>query len=461
MAVFWARPNHKYLFLIETLFMFLAAMAAFMVRFRLSEWNVFAYPYLVPKMALTISVTQLCLYYNDLYQFGKVRRLHDLVLAILQAIGAATVALLAFYYVFPSILIGRGVFFLMMPFYFLVALFLRSVLYVLFLQGHLAKRVLVLGSGKRAVAVLKYLTEANRLSYKLVGFLMEDLPRLGPFRASAQAVGTYKSLFQTALREEVQLIVVALDERRGRLPLADLAECKLRGIEVIDAAKFWEVERAVIPVPDLRPSWLIFSDGFRQSQVSLLLKEMLEFCIALTAFVFFAPVMALIALAVRIDSPGPILYRQLRVGARAKVFTLLKFRSMRADAEADGDAKWAEEEDPRITRVGRFLRKYRLDELPQLFNVIRGDMSLVGPRPERPQFVDELLRAVPCYSQRLAVKPGVTGLAQVRMKYGASVDDAMKKLEYDLYYVKHLSIALDLAILLDTFKVILLGKGAR
>ena len=195
--------------------------------------------------------------------------------------------------------------------------------------------------------------------------------------------------------------------------------------------------------------------------VPVLLKEVLEFSIAVTALILLAPVLAIVSVAIRLDSPGPILYRQLRVGARARVYTLLKFRSMRVDAESDGTAKWAEEDDPRITRVGRFLRKYRLDELPQLFNVIRGEMSLVGPRPERPQFVNELLRTVPCYSQRLAVKPGVTGLAQVRMRYGASVEDAMEKLQYDLYYVKHLSVALDLAILLDTLKVVLLGKGAR
>ncbi|MFH1263188.1 MAG: TIGR03013 family XrtA/PEP-CTERM system glycosyltransferase [Pseudomonadota bacterium] len=461
MAWTWAHSKYKNLFLLEMLFFVLAATAAFLLRFYLSTWDVRAYPYLVPKMILAVFMTQLSLYYNGLYEFGVVRRAHNLVLTLLQAFAGATLSLLALYYAFPFLLIGRGVFFLMMSLFFVVAILFRSVLHLLFLRGYLAQRVLVLGSGKGAVSIIKYLNDPNPHSYKLVGFLKEDLVHLGPFQALGAAVGSYGELFATALREQVQMIVVALDDRRGRLPLGDLVECKLRGIEVMDSARFWEVERGIISVPDLPPSWLIFSDGFRQSTVTLVLKGISEFLIALTALIVLAPFALLAAAAIRIDSPGPILYRQLRVGARGGAFTLLKFRSMRADAEGDGAAQWAAEEDPRVTRAGRFLRKYRLDEIPQLINVIRGEMSLVGPRPERPEFVNELIKKVPCYAQRLAVKPGVTGLAQVRMKYAASVEDAAEKLKYDLFYVKNVSFILDLAILVDTFKVVLLGKGAR
>ncbi len=452
---------HKLIFLIETVFMLAAAMLAFIVRFELSTWNVLEYPLLVPKMLLAVLVTQLCLYYNDLYKFRKLRRIHDLVLAVLQSLGATVGVLLGLYYAFPSVLIGRGVFFLMIVFFFAVVFFIRFGVHLLSHNGYFLQNVLVLGSGRTAVSLVKYLCEPSQGGYRLIGFLEEDLVNLGPYKASGRAVGSYRDLFKTALREGVELIIVALGDRRGRLPLADLAECKLHGIQVMDSAKFWEIEKGVISIPDIRPSWLIFSDGFRQSRVSMLIKEVVEFSIALSVLVITAPLMVLAAAAIRLETPGPVFYRQVRVGARGRIFTLLKFRSMRADAESDGNAQWAAEDDPRVTRVGRFLRKYRLDEFPQLLNVIRGQMSLVGPRPERPQFVDALLQQVPCYAQRLAVKPGLTGLAQVRMKYGASVDDAMKKLEYDLYYVKNLSISLDFAILLDTLKVVLLGKGAR
>ncbi|MFH1017336.1 MAG: TIGR03013 family XrtA/PEP-CTERM system glycosyltransferase [Pseudomonadota bacterium] len=452
---------HKLLFVGETLLMMVAGIAAFALRFEFSTWSLSDYPNLFPKLLLAVLVTQLCLYYNDLYHFRRMGQLHNLILAVLQGLGAAVVVLLGIYYAFPSVLIGRGVFFLMIVLFFMVAFFNRLGLQLLSRNGYLSQNVLVLGSDESAVSILRYLGEPRRFAYRHVGFLEEDLAHLGSYQGVGRIVGSYKNLFQTALRERLDLIIVALEDRRGKLPLAELAECKLHGIQVLDAARFWEAEKGVISMRDIRPSWLIFSDGFRQSRVSMLIKEVLEFTIALSVLVVTAPIMALCAIAIRLNTPGPIFYRQVRVGERGRVFTLLKFRSMRADAEADGNAQWAAEDDPRVTRVGRILRKYRLDELPQLFNVIRGQMSLVGPRPERPQFVDALLQQVPCYAQRLAVKPGVTGLAQVRMRYGASVDDAMKKLEYDLYYVKNLSISLDFAILLDTLKVVLLGKGAR
>ncbi len=456
-----SRWVQKYLFIAEGVLFVGASIAAFFLRFLLSDWIIGGYPHLVSKTLLAVFVTQLCLYYNDLYRVGRSRRIHEVGLAVLQAMAVATTALLALYYVFPSLLIGRGVFFPMMLLFTSVSVTLRVLIHVLFRHGRLSKRVLVLGSGKSAVSIIKHLTDPHRLEYRLVGFLKEDLARLGPFQSTGQAVGSYKDLLNAAIEQDVELIIVAMDDRRGRLPLNDLAECKLRGVEVIDASQFWEVVRGVISVQDLKPSWLIFSEGFRQSKFTMLLKTFGECVLSAVALVFLAPVVVLTAAAIRAETPGPVLFRQLRVGARGKVFTLYKFRSMRLDAESDGKAQWAAEDDPRITRVGRFIRRYRLDELPQLFNVVRGDMSLVGPRPERPQFVDELLRQIPCYSQRLAVKPGVTGLAQVKMRYGASVEDAVEKLEYDLYYVKHLSISLDLAIFLDTLKVVLLGKGAR
>jgi len=216
-----------------------------------------------------------------------------------------------------------------------------------------------------------------------------------------------------------------------------------------------------ILLDDLKPSWLIFSDGFRASRITRVLKRMLDLSLSMIGFMLAAPLMALTALAIRLDSPGSVLYSQARVGENGRVFTVYKFRSMRTDAERAGQAVWARDKDDRVTRVGRFIRTTRLDELPQLWNVMRGDMSFVGPRPERPFFVEQLAREIPFYVQRHAVKPGVTGWAQVKYQYGSSIEDAMEKLRYDLYYIKHMSVFFDLTIVLDTVKVVLFGKGAK
>jgi len=216
-----------------------------------------------------------------------------------------------------------------------------------------------------------------------------------------------------------------------------------------------------ILIDDLKPSWLIFSDGFRASRATRFVKRMLDLSLSLLGVVLSAPLMALTAIAIRLDSAGPIVYSQARIGENGRVFNVYKFRSMRADAERGGTPIWARDKDERVTRVGRFIRTTRLDELPQFWNVLRGDMSFVGPRPERPFFVEQLSRQIPFYVQRHAVKPGLTGWAQVKYQYGSSVEDAMEKLRYDLYYIKHLSIVFDLTIVLDTVKVILFGKGAK
>jgi sugar transferase (PEP-CTERM system associated) len=260
---------------------------------------------------------------------------------------------------------------------------------------------------------------------------------------------------------QVDRIIVGLSDRRGRLPIQELLQAKLSGVRVEDATTTYERLTGKILLDDLKPSWLIFSDGFRASRITRVLKRMLDLSLSLLGFMLAAPLMALTALAIRLDSPGSVLYSQERVGENGRIFTVYKFRSMRTDAERAGQAVWARDKDDRVTRVGRFIRATRLDELPQLWNVMRGDMSFVGPRPERPFFVEQLAREIPFYVQRHAVKPGVTGWAQVKYQYGSSIEDAMEKLRYDLYYIKHMSVFFDLTIVLDTVKVVLFGKGAK
>jgi sugar transferase (PEP-CTERM system associated) len=296
-------------------------------------------------------------------------------------------------------------------------------------------------------------------AYRLVGFVKErdDVPAV----RQHDILGTPEDIDRIIHSRHVDRIVVGLTDRRGRLPIEQLLRAKLSGVRVEDATTTYERLTGKILIDDLKPSWLIFSDGFRASRGTRFIKRMLDLALSILLGLLTLPLMVLTAIAVKLDSAGPAVYSQERVGENGRVFNIFKFRSMRADAEEDGQPVWAREKDDRVTRIGRLIRLTRLDELPQLWNVMRGDMSFVGPRPERPFFVEQLAREIPFYMQRHAVKPGITGWAQVKYRYGSTVEDAMEKLRYDLYYIKHLSIVFDLTIVLDTVKVILFGKGAQ
>lgn len=299
------------------------------------------------------------------------------------------------------------------------------------------------------------------VGFAIVGFI--PLPGSPRWVGEDRLVALDAPLLELAIAREVDEIVVAADDRRGKLPVHDLLDCKMSGFEVLDLLTFFEKELALVKIDLLHPSWILFSPGFHMGMTGLYGKRLFDLAASVVILTLAAPIMALVALASLIESRGrdPILYTQVRVGENGKPFLLRKFRSMRADAEADGVARWASENDARITRLGAFLRKTRLDELPQVFNVLRGEMSLVGPRPERPEFVSLLAAKIPYYSERHRVEPGVTGWARLLYPYGSGEEDARRKLEYDLYYVKHAGIVLDLVILLQTVEVVLFGKGAR
>jgi sugar transferase (PEP-CTERM system associated) len=276
-----------------------------------------------------------------------------------------------------------------------------------------------------------------------------------------ELLGKTQDLLNIVDELQPDLVLVSLRDMRGAFPADDLLQCRLRGIRVEDWPSFYEKQTGRVLVTGLRPSWLIFSDGFVKTRMTQNVKRALDVLLALIGLPLAAPLMAVVAAAIKLDSRGPVLYRQERVGQGGRIFVLNKFRSMRSDAERQSGAVWAVSDDPRVTRVGRILRKTRLDELPQLINVLVGDMSFIGPRPERPEFIQMLQRKVPLYMERLSVKPGITGWAQVRLHYGASVEDALEKLQYDLYYIKNLSLFLDLVILVSTVQVVLFGRGAR
>jgi len=299
------------------------------------------------------------------------------------------------------------------------------------------------------------------LGYQIVGFIDKDPAMVGVRLLNPSVIGEYRQLPMIAQEKRINRIIVALTEQRGSLPIDGLLRCKLSGIMIDEGITFFEQITGKIPLEGLKPSWLIFSDGFKIKKSKKIVKRAMDLVFSIIGLILTVPIYLIFSLLIRLDSPGPVLYRQERIGENGKRFSLLKFRSMRLDAEADLGPVWAQDDDARITRIGKFLRRTRIDELPQLFNVLKGEMSFVGPRPERPWFVEQLEKEIPYYMLRFSVKPGITGWAQIKYRYGASVKDAFEKLQYELYYIKNLSFSLDLAIIFSTIRVVLSGKGAR
>ncbi|WP_374339079.1 TIGR03013 family XrtA/PEP-CTERM system glycosyltransferase [Methyloversatilis sp.] len=327
--------------------------------------------------------------------------------------------------------------------------------------GMFTRRILVVGTGPEAASVWASVSTSASSTHTIVGFVPVgsdesiDVP-------DSLVMPEGSCVMQLARDHHANEIVVAVRERRGGvLPLRELLDCKLAGVTVNDLSSFFERMRGQVRLDTLRASWLIYGDGFRQGFMRSAVKRVFDIVAASVLLVLTAPIMLLAAIAIGLETGFPVIYRQERVGQGGRTFKVLKFRSMRLDAEADGKPRWAGSNDDRITRVGNFIRKTRIDELPQIFNVLHGDMSFVGPRPERPFFVDQLTDQIPFYAARHSVKPGITGWAQVRYSYGASVDDAVQKLQYDLYYVKNHTLFLDILVLLQTVRVVLTGDGAR
>jgi sugar transferase (PEP-CTERM system associated) len=360
----------------------------------------------------------------------------------------------------PALMIGDGIF-VSALFVFLVGILGWRLLFNR-LTGSLKlqERILFVGTGDTARKVARQILDQHDFAYTIIGFIDQDASRIGERVVNPAIIGIPADIPALLIKHQIDRIVVGMADRRGKFPVEELLAAKMAGVRVEDATTTYERVTGKILIDDLRPSWLIFSDGFRVSRATRWMKRTIDLTFSVVLAVLSCPVMLLAAVAIRLESSGPVLYCQERVGENGRPFTLCKFRSMRTDAEKGGTPIWAKDGDDRVTRVGRFIRTTRIDELPQLWNVVRGDMSFVGPRPERPYFVGELAKAIPFYQQRHAVKPGLTGWAQVKYRYGASLEDAMEKLRYDLYYIKHLSVFFDLTIVFDTVKVVLFRKGA-
>lgn len=401
------------------------------------------------------SMTTMGLYWRHL----RVDSLWHIVLRLIGAFAVTVLVLALLFYILPELFIGRGALSISLLIAFGGVLATRALHYHFADMEALKARVLVVGAGRKASLLETLRRRVDWHGFKLVGYVH--------VRGERDAVGESKviqsetPLDQLVDEYQIDEIVVAIDDRRKSFPVDEILECKMKGVQVVDLMTFFERQSGKIRLDTLHPSSLIFADGFSQAVLRKNSKRVFDVCASLFLLLFAWPVMLVTAMAIRLESPGSVLYRQVRVGRFGQPFEVLKFRSMRADAEKDGKAQWAQKGDSRVTRVGAFIRKFRIDELPQLLNVVRGDMSFVGPRPERPEFVEQLRQEIPFYDLRHKVAPGITGWAQISYPYGASVRDAMEKLQYDLYYIKNYSLLFDFMILFQTAHAVVWGKGAR
>ncbi len=420
------------------------------------------FPEFAVQSAIVVAVCLACFYCNDLYDLGAGGGGVERVLRIEQSLGAASLLLGLLYYLVPGLLLGRGVFIIGMI---LVAIFIvlsRNLFDKAWRLTAPMQRVVILGTGHVALELSRDMTRREDLKMKLEGFVSGAACEAEGGRIFGLPVlGAATEMERIAKQHDISRIIVALEDRRGMLPTRELVTLRVQGVRVDDASSALSALTGRVSLRAVKPSWFVFSDGFHRSKWNDLVKRVLDLAFGVIGFVVSIPIMILVAVAVRLDSRGPIIYRQSRVGRMGKFFDVLKFRSMEVDAEKANGAQWASENDPRITRIGRFLRKYRLDELPQFVNVIRGEMSFVGPRPERPCFVEELRKTIPYYDERHSVRPGLTGWAQVQYAYGSSIEDAFNKLEYDLFYLKNMSLTFDLAIIFGTVRIVAGGRGAR
>jgi sugar transferase (PEP-CTERM system associated) len=457
MRVFHRHLSRRHLIVFSGELVVIFAWTMLVARYLSSSNNILA----SSTMSAVVTVLYLaCAYYRDLYDLTAVHTTQEIVVRVIQAVAIGS----AFLGVLHVTLLWRSPAddaFLAAGAVFLTGILSWRLAFKSIATLHsVGERLLFIGTDPAAQTVARQVLAQEDFPYTIFGFIDEDPSRIGQSIVNPRVVGTPADIEQIVTTHGIDRIVVGLGDRRGRLPVHELLHAKMRGVSVEDVNTLYERLTGKLLVEDLRPSALIFSEGFRVSRLTRYSKRVFDLALSLLLLVVAGPVMVLAAAAVWLESGFPVLYRQDRVGADGRVFTLHKFRSMSFDAE-QGTPVWARAADVRVTRVGRAIRQIRVDELPQLWNVLRGDMSLVGPRPERPFFVSQLTSQSSFYEHRHTVKPGITGWAQVRYRYGASIEDALEKLRYDLYYVKHVSVLFDLTILFDTIKVVLFARGAR
>ncbi len=450
------------LLLAEAIVVFGAIVAAVCLRLGIQEGRLeLFFRQGLLKAGLATFFCLIAFYLFDLYDFIVMHDRRELVLRLIQALGLAWIALALSFYAFPQLMLGRGISLIALPL--ALTLMVSWRISIHWFLGHpgIGERILIVGSGNQAVEVAREVLDRPDAGYRIAGFVGTDTELLGKSLINPRVIALTSELDDVVEREGIDRIVVAMGERRGHLPTEELLKLSLAGkVSIEEGASFYERVTGRVSLNMIRPSWLIFSGRGRQARLSGLVRNAVHRLVALLGAILSLPIVLVTAILIKLDSRGPIFYRQERVGKNGQLFTLIKFRSMRVDAEKEGPV-WASKGDNRATRLGRIIRKIRIDEIPQFWNILRGDMNFVGPRPERPHFVAQLAREIPYYEQRHLIPPGLTGWAQIKYPYGASLNDTRQKLQYDLYYIKNQSLLLDAIILFETTKIILFGRGAQ
>ena len=400
-------------------------------------------------------------YLFDLYDFLVMHDRRELVLRLIQALGLAWIALAFSFYTYPGLMLGRGVTLIALPLALGLMVAWRVSIHWFLGHPNFGERILIVGSGNLAVEMAREVLNRPDAGYRIVGFVGNDAELLGKSLFNPRVIGLTDELDKIVKRENIDRTVVAMGERRGQLPTDKLLQLSLAGeVTIEEGQSFYERVTGRVSLNMLRPSWLIFTGRRRQRKVAVAARSAVHWLVALLGALLSLPIVIVTAILIKLESPGPVFYKQERVGKNGRTFVLTKFRSMRVDAEQDGPV-WASKGDSRTTRVGRVIRKIRIDEIPQFWHILKGEMSFVGPRPERPHFVAQLAQEIPFYEQRHLIAPGLTGWAQIKYPYGASIEDARQKLQYDLFYIKNQGLVLDAIIIFETIKIILFGRGAQ
>ena len=413
------------------------------------------YQYGFGKILGVTVVALFCLHYFDLYDLQEVASRGDIWFRLFVVVGILSFFLAGLGLLFPRFMLANHTFMLGLSILALGLVLWRAAYNWLIRQPFLRERVHVVGEGERAKWLVKIIRAKPELGMDVMGWS----GAMGGGSMNREALRD--KLAEIAEKHNLDRVIIALEDRRGIMPVRELLDLRLSGVKVEDATGIVEKISGKIEVDSIHPSWLIFSEGFRLNPTFMFLRRFFSLVVSLVLLLAVLPLLPLIALAIKLTSPGPVLYAQKRVGRNGKVFTCYKFRTMRADAETAHGPSWAGDNDPRVTLVGRWIRRVRIDEIPQLWNVLRGEMGFVGPRPERPEFVEWLSREIPYYPLRHVIRPGITGWAQIRYQYGASLEESKEKLKFDLYYIKHMSLSFELMIVLESVKIVLLRRGAR
>jgi sugar transferase (PEP-CTERM system associated) len=400
------------------------------------------------------------MYLLDMYDLKNSQTWGELCFSLTFTVGIVCIGIGLVTYAVPEFGLEGEMYYLTILFVAVFLLIWRIVFDIYLSRFAPKENILVMGSGEPARLMGEEILKQERMGFRLVGYVGDPEARGPQGGGTERILGDYSQVVELTRANRVRRLVVAITERRGGYPVDSLLDLRVRGCKVIEWASFYEKLSGRIPIDNLSPSYFIFQEGFSKSRALLVSRRIVSLSFAAGLLLLLFPLVVITAILIKIDSPGPVFYTQKRVGNKGKVFDILKFRSMRVDAEQNGSPQWAVRNDPRVTRVGKFIRATRLDELPQLINVLRGDLDIVGPRPERPKFVEELNKLIPYYTLRHTVKPGLTGWAQVMFYYSGTIEESKKKLQYDLFYIKNMSIKLDFLVLFRTIKIVLLGRGA-